>query len=403
MKGENIVCLSWVMHDNVPLLMHSMMDILKRENRVLFVDPPFALTTFLFHPALHPKLRTQWRNWRSGVRRIEENFYLYTPPPLFLQYGIFEANDRLNRRFVEGALKRTLVETGFEDHILWVYAPYLVEPTPGLGSRLVVYGCHDEVSAFVNPERRKRGLARLEREFVRNADIVFTTTRSLYEARLGSNARTYLFPPGVDIGLFERCRDDDVSVPDDLERIGRPRIGFTGNIDNFRMNWDLINELSHRHPEWQQVLIGPCIEPVPARIRGLGNVHFLGRKPLAELPAYLKGMDVCYMPYIQGEWSRHAFPQKTFEYLACGKPVVTVTIPALEELREFISMADEAGAFIAALERAMAVCGDGVEERVEVARRNTWEERVRKTVEVIERIAGEKGIPIRGAREEVSP
>ncbi len=397
MKGENIVCLSWVMYDNVPLLMHSMMDILKRENRVFFVDPPFSLATLLIHPPLHQKLYKQWRNWRSGVRRVEENLYLYTPPPVLLQYGILEVNDRLNRRCIERALRQALGESGFEDHILWVYAPYLVEPTPGLGSRLVVYGCHDEVSAFVNPERRKRGLARLERDFLRNADIVFTTTRSLYEAKSRLHSRTFLFPPGVDIELFEKSHSGDVRVPGDLERIDRPRIGFTGNIDNFRMNWDLIHQLSVRHPEWQQVLIGPCIEPVPDRIRDLPNVHFLGRKALEELPAYLKGMDVCYMPYIQGEWSRHAFPQKTFEYLACGKPVVTVTIPALEELGELISMADDTDDFIAALEGAMAARESGVEARIEVARRNTWEERVRKTVDVIEGYAREKGIPIRGA------
>lgn len=397
MKGENIVCLSWVMYDNVPLLMHSMTDILKRDNRVFFVDPPFAAATFLLHPSLHSKLRTQWRNWRAGVYRLEDNLYHYTPPPLLLQYGICEANDRFNRRYMERSLKKALLENGFEEHILWVYAPYMVEPTPGLGSKIIVYGCHDEVSAFVNPDLRKRGLARLEREFIGNADIVFTTTGSLYEAKSRFHPRTHLFSPGVDVELFERAHQSDVIVPEDLERIARPRIGFTGNIDNFRMNWNLIREISQKYPEWQQVLIGPCIEPVPTGIQDLDNVHFLGRKPLEELPAYLKGMDVCYMPYIQGEWSRHAFPQKTFEYLACGKPVVTVTIPALERLREFISMADDTDGFIAALEKAMAERENRVDERIRVARGNSWEERVRKTVEIIERYAEEKGVRIHGA------
>jgi hypothetical protein len=395
MRGEHIVCLSWVLYDSVPLLMHHMMNKLARENRVLFVDPPFALSTFLLHPSLAPNLRKQWGNWRRGVKKIGENFYLYTPPPLVFQYGTFETNDRLNRWWVERALAGVFEEVGFEDPILWVYAPFMVEPSPKLPRKLLVYDCHDEVSAFVLPKRRKEGLKRLERDFIRNADLVFTTTKSLHEAKSLLHPRIFLFPPGVDVEMFERALDPGIRVPADLEAIPKPRIGFTGNIDNLRMDWELILEISRRHPDWHQVLIGPNYDPIPARMKGIPNVHFLGRRRLEELPAYIKGFDVCYMPYLQGEWSQHAFPTKTFEYLATGKTAVTVTIPALFDLRHVISMVEGRDEFVRALERALKEGEEKVRERVEEARRNTWDVRVKSTVEVIESFARERGIAIR--------
>jgi glycosyltransferase involved in cell wall biosynthesis len=396
MRGENIVCLSWVTYDFVPLLMHHMMNRLKRRNRVLFVDPPFALATFLIHPSLRPNLATQWKNWREGVKQLDESMYLYTPPPLLMQYGTLALNDRLNRWWVENALAKVLRDTGFDDAILWVYAPFMVSPSPRLGCKLVIYGCHDEVSAFVNPERRKRGLRRLERDFIQRADIVFTTTKSLFDVRRGLHPRTYLFSPGVDTELFEQALSPDLTVPEDLSSIPSPRIGFTGNIDNLRMDWDLIMEISRGHPRWHQVLIGPHYDPIPDSMKRLGNVHFLGKKPLESLPAYIKGLDVCYMPYLQGEWSTHAFPTKTFEYLAGGKTVVTMHIPALEHLREVIYMVEGRREFIDALEMALAEGEEKIEARVKIARQNTWDSRVEKTISVIEQYAAQKGIPIKG-------
>jgi hypothetical protein len=394
MRGENIVCLSWLPYEPVPLLMHHMMNKLKKGNRVLFVQPAFALATFFLHPSLIPNLKKQWKNWRAGIQRIDDSMYLYTPPPLLLQYGILQANDRFNKRRIERALKIILDEIGFVNPILWVYAPFMIDPSPDFGSKLTIYGCHDEVAAFVNPKRRKLGLTRLERDFIKNADLVFTTTKSLYDAKSRLHSRTYLFPPGVDTEMFEQALSPDVIVPQDLEIIPHPRIGFTGNIDKLRMDWDLILEIARRQPDWHQVLIGPNTDPIPAFMKNIENVHFLGKKPLTDLPAYFKGLDVCYMPYRQGDWSKHAFPAKTFEHLASGKSVVSVFIPALKDFDSVLYLCESKDEFIQAIGSALDEGEEKIEERVRVARANTWDERVKKVTEVIESYARDRGITI---------
>ena len=51
MKGHDIICLSNAPYDHPPLVMHYMMNKLAEENRILFVEPVSALTTFFFIPS----------------------------------------------------------------------------------------------------------------------------------------------------------------------------------------------------------------------------------------------------------------------------------------------------------------------------------------------------------------
>src|SRR5207237_10456008 len=62
------------------------------------------------------------------------------------------------------------------------------------------------------------------------------------------------------------------------------------------------------------------------------NVHLLGRKPYAELPAYCKAFDVAINPFRINELTLNANPLKVREYLAAGLPVVSTDIPEVRVL-----------------------------------------------------------------------
>ena len=63
------------------------------------------------------------------------------------------------------------------------------------------------------------------------------------------------------------------------------------------------------------------------------NIHYLGRKEYAELPAYLAGWDVALMPFAINEATRFISPTKTPEYLAAGRPVVST--PVADVVRQY--------------------------------------------------------------------
>ena len=104
------------------------------------------------------------------------------------------------------------------------------------------------------------------------------------------------------------------------------------------------------------MLIGKIAVDAEAAVKILDNVpnvHFLGRKPYAELPAYCKGFDVALNPFAINELTLAANPLKVREYLAAGLPVVSTDIPEVRVLEDCLVGSDTQD-FISKIEEALA-------------------------------------------------
>ena len=104
----------------------------------------------------------------------------------------------------------------------------------------------------------------------------------------------------------------------------------------------------------------------------LPNVHLLGRKPYAEVARYMAAADVLLMPWNNGEWIQNCNPVKLKEYLATGRPVVSTPYPELAPYVQYVTQANTAEGFAAAIRQAIANPGDGAERRAFVAG-HTWD------------------------------
>ena len=255
LKGENIICISWLNWDRLPLITYHMMTRLSKNNRVLFVDPAVALTTFLFHPKSSRFLLKKIWFWFRGIKRVTENLYVYYPPPLFLQYGHFAINDSINQAYLGCFIARVARKLDFNSPILWLYDPYAVKPKGQFGEKLVCFDCNDDISSFANLYYKKKMLIASEDNLVRKADIIFTTSKNLYYAKKEKNPNTYYFPSGVDFDLFQKALSSSCEVPNGIKSISKPIIGFVGSITNYRINWEWIKRMSISRPEWSIVFI----------------------------------------------------------------------------------------------------------------------------------------------------
>jgi glycosyltransferase involved in cell wall biosynthesis len=95
----------------------------------------------------------------------------------------------------------------------------------------------------------------------------------------------------------------------------------------------------------------------PASLPQRPNIHWLGGKRYEELPAYLSGWDIGFMPFALNEATRFISPTKTPEFLAAGVPVVSTPITDVIRpygQRNLVEIAADAGEVIAAAERLMA-------------------------------------------------
>jgi glycosyltransferase involved in cell wall biosynthesis len=161
-----------------------------------------------------------------------------------------------------------------------------------------------------------------------------------------------------------------------------------GVID-FRLDADLIEYLAVHRPDWSFALVGLVKGDAPlARLRALPNVHILGFKPMEDLPGYLKGMDVCLIPYALNEYTHHVFPLKLYDYMAAGRPIVASDMAELrhEDGNGFV-IARTGDEFLGQIERAVAEDGlDRVAARQELARLHTWDHRVEQISAIIDTV-----------------
>lgn len=59
------------------------------------------------------------------------------------------------------------------------------------------------------------------------------------------------------------------------------------------------------------------------------RVHHLGRIAHDEMPHFFSALDLALVPMLDTSFGRYAFPQKAYEILACGTPLLTTRVGAL--------------------------------------------------------------------------
>lgn len=119
--------------------------------------------------------------------------------------------------------------------------------------------------------------------------------------------------------------------------------GYTGHLYAGR-GAELLLAMAERLPEVRFLLAGgepPDVARVQADAErgGLQNVVLTGFIPNLDLPVYQAACDVLLMPYQRqvaassgGDISRYLSPMKLFEYLACGRTILSSDLPVLREV-----------------------------------------------------------------------
>lgn len=250
-----------------------------------------------------------------------------------------------------GLLLQLLDVTGTRKPLVWVYSPMFWPIAKMIDASAVVYDCMDELSAFrfAPPEMLAHEAALLAA-----ADLVFTGGWSIWEAKRERHDNIHAIPSAVDAAHFAAARRAPVE-PGDQADLPHPRLGYYGVIDE-RLDLGLIAALAAAHPDWSIVMLGPLAKLEADDLPRAPNLHWLGQKPYAALPAYLAGWDVALMPFALNDATRFISPTKTPEYLAAGRPVVST--PIRDVVRHYgdldaVQIAADAPEFIIACETAL--------------------------------------------------
>lgn len=366
LRGRDILCFS---HDwsGDPLSKTHVMRILARDNRVLWVNS-IGYRTPTASKADISRAFKKLAAVATPIREPEKNIFVLNPLAI-PAYGKPRIR-ALNRRLLRFQVKRAMRKLGFKNPLNWVFNPAAAVIAGTLGEEKVIYYCVDEYTAFSGVS--SSSLAELEEGLLKRADLVIVSADLLYQSKAPSNPRTVMVRHGVDFAHFSRALDDDTRVPAEIADLPRPVIGFHGLIADW-VDLDLMAEVAKHFSHGSVVMIGKATTDTTA-LKSLPNVHLLGRKPYALLPAYCKGFDVALNPFRISELTLNANPLKVREYLAAGLQVVSTAIPEVEVLGQ-CRIGRNAVEFIREIEAALEDPGVS-RARSEAIRAESWEARV---------------------------
>ncbi|MCO6453224.1 MAG: glycosyltransferase [Caldilineales bacterium] len=388
-SGYDIVCFSPNRWDSLWRNRHQIMSRLARHNRVLFVEPAGYL---------RDRSNSVQQETAKAPNLISplNNLWVYRPPdyaPISGRRPLSEITFAMRRSH----LRRTMQRLGMNEPLVWIFQYNLGEMIGRLGERLVIYHAVDEYTAYIlgddqaAAEKRRRA-REMEESVIARSDLVFVTSPALFETKRTLHEHVVLVPNGVDYEHFARPSANP--LPADIANLPRPLIGYAGVI-NEKLDYELLLATASARSEWQFVLVGPnvlrTIPPAFIALQALPNVHFVGNKSIAELPAYIQSCDVCLIPYVQNEWTRNISPLKLYEYLAAGTPIVVKGVPAAQEFANLIWITDDAPAFVASIQEALAAPPDLRKRQQAAARQHTWDQRIEALSDAIVRRLADLG------------
>lgn len=150
-----------------------------------------------------------------------------------------------------------------------------------------------------------------------------------------------LLKNGVDFQRFNK----PYAKPSDLKALKKPIVGFGGKITHL-FDYELYNAIVRENPDFDFVIVGQILDKKVFNLIELNsNVHFLGDKHYDEYPSYVKNFDICIVPYVTGEKQHGQDSIKAYEYLAAGKKVVGTKGSGLQDLTEYLFIANTSEEF----------------------------------------------------------
>jgi uncharacterized SAM-binding protein YcdF (DUF218 family) len=225
------------------------------------------------------------------------------------------------------------------------------------------------------------------------SDVVFVTSKALYDRCVKYNDKVTIFPFGVNSDDFEKVRDADIALPEELKNIKKPIVGYVGGIHKW-IDQELVKSLALDRPDYSFVFVGPLQTDVAA-LAGIKNIHFLGNKKHGELPNLVKNFSVGIIPYLITDYTKNVYPTKLNEYLAMGKPVISTGLPEIrmfnEKYSNIVTIGNGPREFAEGIDKALKDDNRGMEvRRSEIAAENSWKNRIEEMSIVINKAIEEK-------------
>ena len=281
---------------------------------------------------------------------------------------------------VTAQVRRAIRRFGNPDAFLFTL-PWYAKVAESLGGAVKAYYAHDTFR-FYDWDREKT--ISLEARLLRVCDLGFGVADPVVnDLRELAATPVYHLRMATTWSPGETSPEGEIAADRDLRAVPKKRVGCVGKISATAYDWGLIEQLSNDLPTVHFVFVGPRLRDSSPNARvdavfSQANVHWLGAKPHAHLPSYLRRFDVCINPLSVSDHGNRRSPLRLFDYLTTDRPVVSTAIVEAFVHHPFIGIASDYNAFRRLLSDALQLdAAPDLVNRWNYVKQNTWRQRAK--------------------------
>ena len=365
-----------------------------KTNRVFFISFPYTWKDVRALP--DGPIKSTLSKGDYFVETFEEYgpnlVHIYPPAMLPINFlpdnAIYKALSRRNNRklnkMMDEIMDRYQIKKSicFNTFCPWYYLPYSNGTNPfenRYRPNLSIYYSVDEIG--INEFTKRHG-PRMEQDMMAQSDLTMCTSTELEINAKPYAQETALLHNAADIDLFRKALEEDTPRPAEIADEKRKIIGFVGNLDHMRIDYDLFRKIALHHKDKLLLIIGPVPNNMykDYDLDKIDNVIMTGKKDINDLPSYLKHIDCAIIPFLKNKLTKSIYPLKINEYLAAGRAVVSTTFSRdIRSFGDFIHLAENHSEFLEMIDKAVEQ-NSATDQmlRLDHAMTNTWAARAAK-------------------------
>ena len=392
LKDQSIICFApsdwWGMN---PSCTTHIMKRLAVSNKVLYINPfssDLLGVTKTKRKGFGQRFCRKLKSMTKWFKKPEQNLYVFSP--IFIPIQGKKSIDVLNNRILTWQIKLACWIAGIKKPLLWIENVRVADLLEYFKDAVKLYHvsdlfCHD---GYVSDKDIQQGR---EKCVAAASDMIICVSKELYSLKKQEYENVRYLPHGVDFELFHKAASESI-VLEEVQNISRPIAGYFGTLtgSNDIALWEYC---ASQLPHLSFVLAGRVTGGDYSKLQVMENVHILGYVPYEKIPSLCASLDVCMLNWKIDPWIRSCNPLKMFEYMASGKPIVSVAIQEAEQYNDIISIADGPQEFCRLLQWELAHdTQQRQQKRIEIARQHDWQQNLSTLSEDIEKLLRKRSI-----------
>lgn len=349
--------------------------------QILFVQPPYD-NSYAMRTRNFAQIRLSASLVSGGY---EGRLQLYTPTKWFP--NSLPLGRKHNESYLTKQVRRVLASLGWSATHLWINAHEAASLLDAGIAVQSIYDITDDWTKFSGNQSHLNVVKQQDFKLCVEATQVIVCSDQLFEDKgdLVKANRLHLIPNGVHIEHYQAVMDHGMPVHLVTKNWKKPVFGYTGTIHGDRVDVELISRIAEANPQATIAMVGPNLLDADDRLTlsRYSNIVFTGPKPYAELPNIMRAFDVCIVPHVVTSFTESLNPIKLWEYLAAGKPIVSMNVAGFKDFPELVHVSDSHERFLKNLDSALPELPPLTSARQATALQHSWDKRIDQVIQIL--------------------